>query len=135
MNYDNSGSTDLTEMTAEIAAAYVANNNVARTELAALIAGIHSSLSSLGAPEAPPAPAALVPAVPIKKSVTPEYIISLEDGKPFKALKRHLTRLGMTPQEYRSKWGLPSDYPMVAANYAAKRSELALSLGLGRKKG
>jgi predicted transcriptional regulator len=134
MNLDNSDGTDLTEMTAEIAAAYVSNNNVARTDLAALIAGIHSSLGSLGAPKAPPAPAPLVPAVPIKKSITPDYIICLEDGKQFKALKGHLTRLGMTPQDYRSKWGLPSDYPMVAATYAARRSELAQSMGLGRKK-
>jgi predicted transcriptional regulator len=134
MNDDNSDNMDLTEMTAEIAAAYVSKNSVAQTDLAALIAGIHSSLGSLGAPKAPPAPAALVPAVPIKKSVTPDYIICLEDGKQFKALKGHLTRLGMTPKEYRSKWALPSDYPMVAATYAARRSELAQSMGLGRKK-
>jgi predicted transcriptional regulator len=134
MNYDNLDSTDLIEMTAEIAAAYVSNNSVARTDLAALIAGIHSSLSSLGAPEAPPEPAPLVPAVPIKKSITRDYIICLDDGKSFKSLKRHLTQLGTTPEEYRRKWGLPSDYPMVAANYAAQRSQLALSMGLGRKK-
>jgi predicted transcriptional regulator len=135
MNHESSDSTYLTEMTADIAAAYVSNNNVARTDLAALIAGIHSSLSSLGAPEAPSAPAALVPAVSIKKSVTPDYIICLEDGKQFKSLKRHLSsHYDMTPDEYRRKWGLPDHYPMVAATYAAKRSELARSMGFGQKK-
>jgi predicted transcriptional regulator len=88
----------------------------------------------LRAPERAPEPAALVPAISIKKSVTPDYIICLEDGKRFKALKGHLTQLGMTPDQYRRKWGLPKDYPMVAAAYAAKRSELARSMGLGRKK-
>jgi predicted transcriptional regulator len=130
----NNERNDLVAMTAEIAAAYVANNSVAQADLTPLIASIHTSLRLLGAPEAAPAPATLVPAVSMKKSVTPDYIVCLEDGKQFKALKGHLTRLGMTPDEYRRKWGLSSDYPMVAANYSAKRSVLALSLGLGRKK-
>jgi predicted transcriptional regulator len=127
----------LVELTAEIVAAYAANNRVSVAELPELIASIHGSLNSLGQSAAAPAEKAvpLVPAVSIKKSITPEYIICLEDGKQFKAMKRHLaTKFGMTPDEYRRKWGLPSDYPMVAQVYAAKRSELALSLGLGRKK-
>jgi predicted transcriptional regulator len=126
---------NLVAMTAEIAAAYLANNRVAQTELAAMIGAIHSSLISIGtAPKAAPELTPLVPAVPIKKSVTPDYIVCLDDGKRFKALKGHLTQLGMTPDEYRRKWGLPKDYPMVAPAYAAKRSELARGMGLGRKK-
>ncbi|BDA86351.1 MucR family transcriptional regulator [Aureimonas sp. SA4125] len=126
---------DLAAMTAEIASAYVANNRVPQADLPDLIASIHRSLSLLGSPERAPEPAALVPAVSIRKSVTPDYIICLEDGKSFKSLKRHIAvRYGLTPDEYRRKWGLPSDYPMVAATYAARRSELALNLGLGRKK-
>jgi predicted transcriptional regulator len=133
-NIDNQRA-DLIAMTAEIAAAYLANNRVAQTELAAMIGAIYKSLASLGpAPETAPEPAVLVPAVSIRKSVTPDYIICLEDGKRFKSLRRHLTQLGTTPDEYRRKWGLPSDYPMVAATYATRRSELALSMGLGRKK-
>ena len=126
---------ELTAMTTELVAAYVANNSVPLGELPNLIRTVHQSLSGLGAPPAVEAPAApLVPAVPIKKSVTDEYIISLEDGRKFKSLKRYLaTSHGMTPAEYRAKWGLPSDYPMVAPAYAAKRSELARSIGLGRK--
>ena len=127
---------ELVAMTAEIAAAYVANNSVAQTDLTALIAGIYRSLSLLGATEAEvqPEPVPLVPAVPIKKSVTPDYIVCLEDGKKFKSLKRHLaTHYGMTPDEYRRKWGLPSNYPMVAPAYGAQRSEMALRMGLGRK--
>lgn len=132
----DSETNDLVELTAEIASAYVSNNRVAPNEIAALIASIHSSLGTLGtAQAAEPEPVALVPAVPIKKSVTADYIICLEDGKQFKSMKRHLaTKFGMSPDEYRRKWGLPSDYPMVAAGYSSKRSELALSLGLGRKK-
>jgi predicted transcriptional regulator len=124
------------ELTAEIVSAYVSNNRVSVAELPDLIASIHNSLNALGEPVlAPVIDEPLVPAVSIKKSITPDYIICLEDGKHFKSMKRHLaTKFGMTPDEYRRKWNLPSDYPMVAAGYAAKRSELALSLGLGRKK-
>ena len=123
------------ETTAEIVAAYVSRNSVPMAELPNLIRSIHSSLSALGAPPVVEAPAApLVPAVPIKKSVTDEYIVSLEDGRKFKSLKRYLaTSHGMTPAEYRAKWGLPPDYPMVAPAYAAKRSALAKTIGLGRK--
>ncbi|RYG94172.1 MAG: MucR family transcriptional regulator [Alphaproteobacteria bacterium] len=137
MDDQNLASVALVELTAEISAAYVANNRVAPSEITSLIMSIHSSIASLGSAVAETAkePVALIPAVPVKKSVTPEYIVCLEDGKHFKSMKRHLaTKFGLTPDEYRRKWSLPSDYPMVAAGYAAKRSELALSLGLGRKK-
>ncbi|RAZ72895.1 MucR family transcriptional regulator [Mesorhizobium atlanticum] len=123
----------LIELTADVVSAYVSNNPVPLSELAALIGQVHVALkATLGA--APETAEPLTPAVPIKKSVTPDYIISLEDGKKFKSLKRHLaTHYGLTPDEYRAKWGLPADYPMVAPNYAATRSALAKSLGLGRK--
>lgn len=136
MQNDEAQNSDLIILTASVAVSYVANNRVSTTEISDLIASIHASLGSLGtAPVAAPGPVAQVPAVSIKKSVTPDYLICLEDGKHFKSMKRHLmTKFGMTPDDYRHKWGLPSDYPMVAAGYAAKRSELALSLGLGRKK-
>ncbi|MGY2048885.1 MucR family transcriptional regulator [Methylobacterium sp. JK268] len=119
-------------LTASIVAAYVANNPVPSAALPELIASVHASLAKLGAPQEPVAEP-LVPPVPIKKTVTPDHIISLEDGKPYKSLKRHLSGRGLTPEQYRTKWGLPVDYPMVAANYAAQRSELAKSIGLGRK--
>lgn len=127
-------SLELLDLTAEIVSAYIANNRLPVAELAVLIASTHAALRGLGkAPETPAAPP-LVPAVPIKKSVTPEAIICLEDGKSFKSLKRHLSsKYDMTPDEYRAKWGLPADYPMVAPNYAEARSALAKSIGLGRK--
>lgn len=126
---------DLSAMTTELVAAYVARNSIPVGELPNLIRSLHQSLSGLGAPRAVEAPAIpLVPAVSIKKSVTDEYIISLEDGRKLKSLKRYLaTSYGMTPAEYRAKWSLPPDYPMVAPAYAAKRAELARSIGLGRK--
>ncbi len=120
------------ELTADIVAAYVGNNNVAVADLPALIATTYKALSAAGQP-AEPVASTLTPAVPIKKSVTPDFLISLEDGKSYKSLKRHLNTRGMTPDEYRTKWGLPKDYPMVAAAYSAQRSSLAKSLGLGRK--
>ncbi|RYF48394.1 MAG: transcriptional regulator [Cytophagaceae bacterium] len=136
MEDDNAQSDDLLALTASVVVAYVGNNRVSTTEISDLIASIHQSFGSLGtAPAVDPQPVALVPAVPIKKSVTPDYIICLEDGKHFKSMKRHLmSKYGMTPDDYRRKWGLPSDYSMVAADYATKRSELALHLGLGRKR-
>jgi len=101
--------------------------------LADLVASVHASLTRLG-PVSEPEPVQATPAVPVKKSVTPDYIISLEDGRKFKSLKRHLsTHYGMTPEQYRSKWNLGPDYPMVAPNYAATRSALAKTMGLGRK--
>jgi predicted transcriptional regulator len=123
------------ELTAEIVSAYVSKNPVPASELPALIASVAASLAGLVNGTAVTEPVeAQKPAVPIKKSITPEFLISLEDGKKFKSLKRALrTRYGMTPEEYRAKWGLPRDYPMVAPNYAAARSELAKKMGLGRK--
>jgi predicted transcriptional regulator len=122
------------ELAAEIVAAYVANNSVAVGELPGLIANIHTALQRLGTPIEEPA-AKPQPAVPLKKSVTADFIVCLEDGKKFKSLKRHLrTRYNMTPEEYRQKWGLPADYPMVAPNYAAARSELAKTMGLGQQR-
>ncbi len=120
------------ELTADIVSAYVTNNSVAAADLPKLIQQVHDALTQAASgPQAEPAPP-LTPAVPIKKSVTPDYLISLEDGRKYKSLKRHLNTRGMTPDEYRAKWGLPKDYPMVAANYSAQRSNLAKTLGLGR---
>jgi predicted transcriptional regulator len=120
------------ELTADIVSAYVSNNSVGAADLPQLIRQVHDALTraSGGAQEEPAAP--LTPAVPVKKSVTPDYIISLEDGRKYKSLKRHLNTRGMSPDEYRAKWGLAKDYPMVAANYSAQRSNLAKTLGLGR---
>ncbi|ACL62807.1 MucR family transcriptional regulator [Methylobacterium nodulans] len=121
------------ELVSDIVSAYVSKNSVPPSELPALIQSVYQSLGALGRP-AEPEPVKLTPPVPIKKTVTPDHIISLEDGKPYKSLKRHLTTRGLTPQQYRVKWSLPPDYPMVAANYAAQRSELAKSIGLGRSR-
>ena len=113
-------------------AAYVGNNTVQKEHLSTLITDIFASLAGVNRPEAEPEK--LTPAVPIKRSVQPDYIVCLEDGKKFKSLKRHLTsHYNMTPDEYRAKWGLPVDYPMVAPNYALARSTLAKKMGLGRK--
>lgn len=125
--------TELIELTADIVSAYVSNNPVPVASLPDLIASVNSSLAAIGGPAAPETPTQ-APAVNPKRSVFPDYIICLEDGKKFKSLKRHLNvHYGLTPDEYRSKWGLKSDYPMVAPNYAAQRSALAKSSGLGRK--
>jgi predicted transcriptional regulator len=124
----------LAEMTSEVVAAYVAQNHVQASELPNLIASVHAALGGLGKPVEPEVSAEpLKPAVPVRKSITDDYIISLEDGRKLKSMKRYLAGLGMTPAEYRTKWGLPNDYPMVAPSYAAHRSALAKSLGLGRK--
>ncbi len=126
---------NLIALAANVVSAYVSNNAVPVADLPSLISDVHAALRSRveGAGEEISQP--LKPAVPIKKSVTPDYIVSLEDGKKFKSLKRHLaTHHGLTPEEYRAKWGLPSDYPMVAPNYAATRSELAKTMGLGRQR-
>ena len=120
-------------LTAEIVSAYVSKNSLPTAALPGLIGQIHQSLTGLSSSHKVEAPVALVPAVPIKKSVTPDYIISLEDGRKFKSMKRYLGLRNMSPAEYREKWGLPRDYPMVAPNYAARRSELAKKLGLGRQ--
>ena len=122
-------------LTAQIVSAYAENSSLRPAALVDLIGDVGKAVASLSEqqPSAEPKEAP-VPAVPVKQSVTADYIVSLEDGRQFKALKRHLGTLGMTPDEYRRKWSLPLDYPMVAPNYAAKRSELARSLGLGRKR-
>ncbi len=132
---DNMGSGNFIELTADIVSAYVSNNSVSAGEIPALINQIHSALLrvSTGSSEAPAEP--LKPAIPVKKSITPDYIICLEDGKKFKSLKRHLrTQYNVTPEQYRDKWGLPPDYPMVAPNYAAARSQLAKQMGLGQQR-
>jgi MucR family transcriptional regulator, transcriptional regulator of exopolysaccharide biosynthesis len=123
------------ELTADIVSAYVSNNSVSAGDIPGLINQVHSALMRVsGSPaEAPSEP--LKPAVPLKKSITPEYIVCLEDGKKFKSLKRHLrTQYNMTPEQYREKWGLAPDYPMVAPNYAAARSQLAKQMGLGQQR-
>ncbi|MGF7162134.1 putative transcriptional regulator [Rhodoligotrophos appendicifer] len=122
------------ELTANIVSAYVEKNSVPAGDLASLIASVHGALNALGQEKPAESSVPLTPAVSIRKSVTPEYIICLEDGKKFKSLKRHLNaHYGMSPEQYRAKWGLPSDYPMVAPSYSEARSNLARSLGLGRK--
>lgn len=122
----------LITLTADIVAAHVSNNSVSVGDLPQLIANVHQALNGLGTQE--PETPKLEPAVPIRASVKPDYIVCLEDGKKLKMLKRHLmTRYQMTPDDYRAKWGLPADYPMVAPSYAATRKELALKIGLGRK--
>ena len=128
---------ELITLTSQIVSAFVSKNSVQASDLPALISNVYQSLNSLGQPQAAVEAAVdLKPAVPVKKSVTPEYIICLEDGKKLKMLKRHLnTSYNMTPDEYRAKWGLPADYPMVAPNYAKARSEMAVKIGLGRKAG
>jgi predicted transcriptional regulator len=127
------GKGEILALTTEIVSAHLANNAVGQGDVPDLIQSVFAKLSELaGGEEA--VPVELTPAVPIKKSVTDDYIICLEDGKKLKMLKRHLmTAYGMTPEEYRAKWGLKPDYPMVAPNYAAKRQELAKKIGLGRK--
>jgi len=129
---EHSHSGDLLALTTEIVSAHVANNSVALGDLPQLIHEVYRTLSSLGS--VPVQQERPQPAVPVKKSVTPEYIICLEDGKKLKMLKRHLkTAYDMTPEEYRDRWALPPDYPMVAPNYALHRSSLAKKIGLGTK--
>jgi predicted transcriptional regulator len=123
----------LIEMTTDIVSAYVAHNEVQTSEMGTLISSTYAVLKSLEGGPIPEAAKEQVPAVPAKKSVFPDYIICLEDGKRFKSLKRHLrSSYSLTPEAYRAKWGLPADYPMVAPNYAAARSMLAKKIGLGR---
>jgi predicted transcriptional regulator len=122
---------DFASITADIVSSYVANNSVHRGDLPNVIASVHAALQGLISPKQAE-PEKPEPRVAIKKSITPDFLISLEDGKRYKTLKRHLGKLGLTAEEYRAKWGLPADYPMVAPSYAAKRSELARSSGLGQ---
>ncbi|MBV9200780.1 MAG: MucR family transcriptional regulator [Alphaproteobacteria bacterium] len=127
---------DLLRMTADVVAAYVSNNTLPTAQLAEVINAVYNSLRSLEGHSAEPQAEPLKPAVPIRKSVTPDYLICLEDGKRLKMLKRHLrSTYNMTPDEYRAKWGLPTDYPMVAPSYAEQRSEFAKKIGLGRGTG
>ncbi len=125
------------ELAAELVAAFVSNNPVPKGELPALIQTVHAAMSRLsGGVENPPRKeGAKEPAVSIRRSITPEYLICLEDGKHFKSLKRHLAAHGLTPDQYRAKWKLPSDYPMVAPHYAATRSAMAKAIGLGQSGG
>ena len=125
----------LVELAADIVSAYVSNNSVRGADLPELITQVHNALKSAGTTQAKPEAEKREPAVPIKKSVQPDYIISLFDGKKYKSLKRHIrTAHEMTPEQYREYWGLPHDYPMIAPNYAKVRSELAKSIGLGQRR-
>jgi len=127
--------TELVELTTNIVSAYVSNNTVVSADLPNLINEVHGALVRASASKGQAQAEEQKPAVPIKKSVTPDYIVCLEDGKKFKSLKRHLrAHYNMTPEEYREKWGLPHDYPMVAPNYAAARSQLAKDMGLGQRR-
>jgi predicted transcriptional regulator len=126
---------DFIGLTAEIVSAYVSNNTVASGDIPALINQVHSALLRVSSGQGEGASEPLKPAVPVKRSINPDFIVCLEDGKKFKSLKRHLrTQYGMTPEQYREKWSLPPDYPMVAPNYAAARSQLAKQMGLGQQR-
>lgn len=127
---------ELLRMTADVVAAYVSNNTLATTQLAEVINAVYHSLKGLEGPAAEPTPEPAKPAVPIRKSITADFLICLEDGKKLKMLKRHLrSTYNMTPDEYRTRWGLAPDYPMVAPNYAEQRSAFAKKIGLGRGTG
>lgn len=127
---------DLVEFSTEIVSAYVSHNAISPTDLPRLIADVHAALKTLSSDEAAAPVEEKKPAVPVRRSVTADYIVCLEDGKKFKSLKRHLrTHYNLSPEEYREKWGLPADYPMVAPSYSATRSKLAKDNGLGRKAG
>ena len=124
----------LITLTSDIVAAHVSNNSVAVSDLPLIISSVHGALAGLSGQAVEQARPE--PAVPVKSSIKPDYVVCLEDGKKLKMLKRHLmTHYGMTPEDYRAKWGLPNDYPMVAPNYAEKRRQLAKAIGLGKKKG
>jgi predicted transcriptional regulator len=141
MEHEHAGADDFVHLAAEIAAAFLANNAIPPAEIPSLLKSIHTSLREIAgaAANGGQAPAEVVappkPAVPINKTVSPDHIVCLEDGQSFRSLKRHLgTAHNMTPQQYREKWGLPSDYPMVAPNYAEARSEMAKKIGLGQRR-
>lgn len=126
---------DYVELAAHIVSAYVANNSVPAGDLPSLIASTYTALAGLGGPAPAPEPEKLTPAVSVKKSITPDFLICLEDGNKFKSLKRHLrTAYNLSPEQYREKWNLPPDYPMVAPAYAEARSQLAKSMGLGQQR-
>lgn len=132
---DATNSMSYIDLAADIVSAYVSNNSVPASDLPGLIHEVHSALVRVTSGAVTVVAEALKPAVPAKKSITNEYIVCLEDGKKFKSLKRHLrTQYNMSPEEYREKWGLPADYPMVAPNYAQARSNLAKQMGLGQQR-
>ena len=132
---DTTANGNYIELTAEIVSAYVSNNTVAAAEIPGLINQVYAALSRVSGKSADAPAEPLKPAVSVKKSITPEYIVCLENGKKFKSLKRHLrTQYSITPEQYREKWGLGADYPMVAPNYAAARSQLAKQMGLGQQR-
>jgi predicted transcriptional regulator len=131
----DSSSNNFIALTADIVSAYVSNNSVAASDIPNLINQVHLALVRVSGSQPEIEPEPLRPAISVKKSITPEYIVCLEDGKKFKSLKRHLrTQYNMTPEQYREKWQLPADYPMVAPNYAAARSQLAKQMGLGQQR-
>ena len=135
MKVNMQDSENLITLTADIVAAHVSNNSVAVNDIATLVANVHRALSSLNEPT-PVEEVKQEPAVSVRSSTKPDFIVCLEDGKKLKMLKRHLmTHYQMTPADYRTKWNLPADYPMVSPNYAQQRKELALKIGLGRKRG
>jgi predicted transcriptional regulator len=130
-----SGSSNIIELTAEIVSAYVSNNAVPTGDISALINQVYKALAQVSEGREEVVAEPLRPAIPVKRSISADYIVCLDDGKKFKSLKRHLrTQYGMTPEQYRDKWGLPADYPMVAPNYAAARSQLAKQMGLGQQR-
>jgi len=140
MTTSDSPSSDYVALAAEVVSAFVGHNSLPVSELPGLITSVHAALVKISGGTGVAAaaePEVLTPAVPVRKSITPDYLICLDDGRKFKSLKRHLASLGMTPDQYRTKWNLAPDYPMVAANYAATRSALAKKIGLGqnRKRG
>jgi predicted transcriptional regulator len=133
MGNDAHGDDEILKLVTEIVAAYVSNNTVAAGDLPAMIRSVHATLGSFGGEGGGNGLAVRPPAVPVKKSVMPDYIVCLEDGKKLKMLKRYLrSRYSLSPDAYRAKWNLPADYPMVAPNYAARRSEFAKQIGLGK---
>lgn len=131
-----SASSNMTELTADIVSAYISKNAVRAEELAGLISTVHAALSEVGNANSAASVGEAKPTAPMswKKAIKHDYIISFEDGKQYKSMKRHLTRHGLTPQQYREKWSLPKDFPMVAPSYSAARSEMAKNLGLGQKR-
>src|SRR5262245_54189025 len=132
---DGAAQSELVELTAQIVSAYVSNNEIGANDLPHLINETHAALSRATGSAVMPEREELRPRVPVKKSVMPDHIVCLEDGKKFKSLKRHLrTHYNLSPEEYREKWGLPHDYPMVAPNYARARSDLAKKMGLGTRR-
>jgi len=132
---DTTSPTQFIALTADIVSAYVSNNTVPAADIPNLINQVHLALLRVSGGQNETQPEPLKPAIAVKKSITPEYIVCLEDGKKFKSLKRHLrTQYNMTPEQYREKWQLPPDYPMVAPNYAAARSQLAKQMGLGQQR-